>query len=79
MEGRTAGQRLRHLRNEKGLSLTDVADAMSEAGHPVTRQAVSLWEHDTWPNWKNMRTLAGILGVHPSDIWPFTDDGEEDQ
>jgi len=53
------GQRLRELREEAGLSQSDLADQVG-----VTRNAVSQWEADaTQPSTRHLPKLARALGV----------------
>lgn len=56
----TQGQRIRSLREAKGMSQQDVADALG-----VTREAVSYWESDTTQNikYRTFVALAELLGT----------------
>lgn len=55
----TLGENLQKLRNEKGLSQEEVAQALF-----VTRQTISKWETDkAEPGVSNLKALAGLYTV----------------
>ena len=58
------GQLLSNRRRELGLNQTELAEAMSLRGFPVTNQAVSKWEKGaTLPNAKQFLALCEILEI----------------
>lgn len=69
MSDETRGNRLRMLRKEAGLSLRDVAAHLTEAGMPVTHQAVSTWENDQHPVPRlAVPVLEEVLGVGDGEL-----------
>ena len=59
------GRRLAVLRRGKGLSQTDVAKYITEAGYPVRTQAVSKWETDaTQPSAAQFLALCRLYDIH---------------
>lgn len=59
------GAKIRELREKRGLSQKELADALG-----VDRSAISLWESGkTEPTAFNIRRLADILGVAPGDLF----------
>jgi len=59
------GRRLAVLRRGKGLSQTDVARYITEAGYPVRTQAVSKWETDsTQPSAAQFLALCRLYDIH---------------
>ena len=58
------GQLLSNRRKELGINQTELAEAMSLRGFPVTNQAVSKWEKGaTLPNAKQFLALCEILEI----------------
>ena len=58
------GQLLSNRRKELGIHQTELAEAMSLRGFPVTNQAVSKWEKGTTlPNAKQFLALCEILEI----------------
>ena len=60
----TLGQRIKKLRNEKGLTQKDLADK-----YHVTYQAVSKWENGkSKPNIDELKKLADLYDVSINDL-----------
>ena len=64
------GTRLKNARLAKGLSLEQLADALTEQGHPITKAALSKYERDqSLPSAVLLRGLARCLNVESSYFW----------
>ncbi len=64
------GKRLKNARLAKGLSLEQLADALTEQGHPITKAALSKYERDqSSPSATLLRALARSLNVESSYFW----------
>ena len=61
---KTFGETIASLRRAHGMRQQTLADALAEAGVPVSNQAVSKWENDaTLPNAQQFLTLCRVLDV----------------
>ena len=61
---KTFGETIASLRRAHGMRQQALAEAMAEAGMPVSNQAVSKWENDaTLPNAQQFLTLCRVLDV----------------
>ena len=61
---KTFGETIASLRRAHGMRQQALAEAMAEAGIPVSNQAVSKWENDaTLPNAQQFLTLCRVLDV----------------
>ena len=61
---KTFGETIASLRRAHGMRQQTLADALAEAGVPVSNQAVSKWENDaTLPNAQQFLTLCRALDV----------------
>ena len=61
---KTFGETIASLRRAHGMRQLALAEAMAEAGMPVSNQAVSKWENDaTLPNAQQFLTLCRVLDV----------------
>jgi len=64
------GKRLKNARLAKGLSLEQLADALTEQGHRITKAALSKYERDeSSPSATLLRALARSLNVESSYFW----------
>lgn len=58
---KTFGETIASLRRAHGMRQQTLADALAEAGVPVSNQAVSKWENDaTLPNAQQFLTLCRV-------------------
>ncbi len=72
---KTFGETIASLRRAHGMRQQTLADALAEAGVPVSNQAVSKWENDaTLPNAQQFLTLCRVLDV--DDIAGTFSDGD---
>ena len=61
---KTFGETIASLRRAHGMRQQTLADALAEAGVPVSNKAVSKWENDaTLPNAQQFLTLCRVLDV----------------
>lgn len=61
------GERIKHARLTSGLTLHQVAEQLTQAGHPITAAALSKYEHNkSAPKATVLLRLAPVLGVKPS-------------
>ena len=61
---KTFGETIASLRRAHGMRQQTLADALAEAGVPVSNQAVSKWENDaTLPNAQQFLTLCRVLNA----------------
>lgn len=61
------GERIKHARLTSGLTLNQVAELLTQVGHPITAAALSKYEHNkSAPKATVLLKLAPALGVKPS-------------
>lgn len=64
------GKRLKNARLTRGLSLDQLAEILTEGGHPITKAALSKYERDqSVPSAALLRALVSLLGVEGSYFW----------
>lgn len=64
------GKRLKNARLARGLSLDQLAEALTEHEHPITKAALSKYERDqSVPSAALLRALARMLNVEGSYFW----------
>lgn len=73
---RNIGRNVRRLREERGLSASDLAKQTESTGHPIGRQPLGTIERGRHPNGLALKsvsadelmTLAQVLGVSPLSL-----------
>jgi transcriptional regulator with XRE-family HTH domain len=65
------GDRIRELRDLRGLTQSELAARLSARGRPISRTAIALWETDrSNPTTARLRDLADVLGVTVESLIP---------
>jgi len=60
------GERFTSARRMRGLSLQELADKLTDIGHPITKQALNKYEHGTSrPNSFMYYALLEVLDIKP--------------
>lgn len=64
------GAAIRQVREMQGLTLDEVAEAMTQAGCRITPQAISAWERgETAPRWHHQFAVAKVLNTTHNQLF----------